>query len=229
MVRDHYPVTYDCDKSKFVVHRADSGKPNMVFCMHSSGLHIYDPDNTVFSFITTVNGNKAHFTKHQIEGAEKARSLHASLGSPSQCDFKWIVQSNQIVDCPMHLQDVKTANKIWGPSIASLKGKTTRRTPLSVVIDIVQVPKEIRKLHQNVILSINIFFVNKIPFIITLSRNIQFTTVTHLADQKASSIFKALRGIIMYYYQKGFQVTAVTGDGEFVALNEMMVELPGAP
>ena len=171
----------------------------------------------------------AHFTKHQIAGAEKARTLQASLSFPSQHDFKWILQSNQIVDCPVMVQDAKIAYRIWGPNIAELKGKATQKTPTSVELDIVQIPKEIRELHHCVSLSVDIFFVNNIPFLITLSRNVRFTTVTHLSDRLTQTIFKALRGIVLYYFQKGFQIIGLTADGEFASLQECMVELPGAP
>ena len=51
-------------------------------------------------------------TKHQIEGAEKARTLYMSLGFPSECNFEWILQSNQIMNCPVSIQDVEVAYKI---------------------------------------------------------------------------------------------------------------------
>ena len=137
----------------------------MIFRMHPSGLHIHDPEGNVFSFVTTVKGNKVHFTKRQITGAEKARMLHASLGFPSQHDFKWILQSNQIVECPVIVQDAEIVYRIWGPNIAELKGKMTRKTPTSVELDIVQIPKEIRELHHCVSLSVDIFFINNIPFL----------------------------------------------------------------
>ena len=37
-----YRGTYDSGNKQFVVHRQDSGLPNMVFQMHSSGIHLYD-------------------------------------------------------------------------------------------------------------------------------------------------------------------------------------------
>ena len=61
------------------------------------------------------------------------------------------------------------------------------------------------------------------------SAGIQFMTVTHLADCQSTTIFKALHGIVLYYFQHGFQVTVVTADGEFASLQECMVELPGVP
>ena len=93
------------------------------------------------------------------------------------------------------------ACKIWGPSIAALKGKTECRQPEPVNSDTVSIPKEIRELHKEVTLTIDIFFVNSIPFFITLSRAIYFTMVTHLPDQSLGEIFKALKGIFYYFLQ----------------------------
>ncbi len=84
----------------------------MTFHMHRSGLHIYDPRATEFAFVTTVQGNKLPFSKQQIDLAEKARLLHASLSFPSKRDFKLIPRSNQIKDCPVTVQDAKVAFKI---------------------------------------------------------------------------------------------------------------------
>ena len=142
----------------------------MLFKMHSSGLHYYDPFNEDFNFINTVKENKAVFTKRQIESADKERELYASLVYPSNADYKWILKSNQIKYCPVSIEDAEVATKIWGPNIAALKGKTTRSTPKHVITDIVKIPMEIRELHKFITISINIFFVNKIIFFITLSQ-----------------------------------------------------------
>jgi len=125
-----YRVTYDSDDKMFVVHRGTINKPDMHFRMHSSGLHYYDPQDTNFSFnVNTVSENKMGFTKRQLKGAELARTLYSNLGYPSMKDYKWVIQSNQIKDCPVTVDDVVTAHKIWGKDIAALKGKTTRSTP----------------------------------------------------------------------------------------------------
>ena len=67
------------------------------------------------------------------------------------------------------------------------------------------------------------------PFFITLSRNICFTTVTHLANRKTATIFAAFKSIFMYYLQKGFQIITVTADNEIAPFGELMYELTGAP
>jgi hypothetical protein len=51
--------------------------------------------------------------------------------------------------------------KIWGNNIAALKGKTTQRKTHPVARDYVKVPKELLKLHKEVFLTTDIFFVNK--------------------------------------------------------------------
>jgi hypothetical protein len=121
-----YRVTYDSGDEMFVVHRKTNNLPNMEFKMHSCGLHYYEPTDKDFTFINTVDDNKKAFSKRQLKGAELARTLYATLGYPSIKDFKWVIQSNQIKDCPVTVQDVVTAHQIWGKNIAALKGKTTR-------------------------------------------------------------------------------------------------------
>jgi hypothetical protein len=60
----------------------------------------------------------------------------------------------------------------------------------------------------------DIFFVNKNPLFLTLSRKITFTAVNHLADRTVLQIFKAFKEIYQYYLQRGFHITVVHTDGE---------------
>jgi hypothetical protein len=69
------------------------------------------------------------------------------LAFPSDQDYKWILQSNQVQECPVTTEGANVADKIWGKSVPSLKGKTTRKTPEHVPSDVVAVPTEIRELH----------------------------------------------------------------------------------
>ncbi len=88
--------------------------------------------------------------------------------------------------------------------------------------DVIEISKEIRELHKDVSLAIDIFFVNKIPFFITYSLVICFLSVTHLSNRKALTIFDALKGMCSYYLQRGFQIVFNKGDGEFAPLEAWM-------
>lgn len=183
-VMQKYHVTYDSCDEAFVVYWEEYGMPNMLFTMHNSGLHFYNPKKTEFTFIVTVKDNMKSFSRWQITAAEKAHDFHASLGFLSSNDNKWILKSNQIKDCLVTYED------------ATVKHVTS---------NIVAIPKEIRKLHCNITMSINVFFVNKIPFIMTLSCKIVFMMVMHLASRKADVIFAAFKSIFKYYLQWGFR------------------------
>ena len=231
-VKKQYRVTYDSDDECFVVHRQEYGLPDMVFREHVSGLHYFDPrnQNKKFSFVETVMENKTLFTKRQIKGAENARRLYKCLSHPSIDDFKLALRTNCIKDSPVTVADVIVAQKVYGPDIAVLKGKTTRKSaPAVVVEDLIPVPKHLINMHKNVTLAVDICFVNKIPFFVTLSRNICFTTATHLSNRTLKTIFKAFRGVFNFYYKHGFRITMVMADGEFAALQTLLVDIIGAP
>jgi hypothetical protein len=74
-----------------------------------------------------------------------------------------------------------------------------------------------------------IFFVNQIPFFLTLSRKICFTAVNHLSDRTVTTIFKAFEEVIMFYLNRGFHVNTLHVDGEFASLKAQIQAMPGGP
>ena len=64
-----------------------------------------------------------------------------------------MIHSNQIKNCPVIVEDVATASKIWGKNVDALKGKATRRKPEVVERDLFKVPKELIKLHKDIYLT----------------------------------------------------------------------------
>jgi hypothetical protein len=227
---EQYHVTYDSDNLMFVVHRKSEPKPNMELLMHESGLHYYDPRKEAhLNFVNTVSKNKEGFTQRQIKGADIARNLYKTLSYPSMKDFKWVIQSNQIKDCPVKVQYIDVAGNIWGKNIAAIKGNTTRSKKIPVDRDYVKVPMELMRLHKEVFLTTETFFVNKIPFFLTLSRKICLTTVNHLADCTVPQIFKAFKEMYQYYLHRGFHIKTLHADGEFAPLKPLIEYMSGGP
>ncbi len=227
-MKKQYRVTYNSLAETFLMHCKVAGLPNLLFKEHANGLHFFDLRQADFAFVETVESNMQLFSKRQVARTDKARSLYASLGFPPKQNFLWILRFNQIKDCPVTVEDAMVAYKKWGPSVAGLKGKTVRKKPKPVKTETVHIPKEIHELHKEVTLTIDIFFVNSIPFFVTLSRVLYFTTVMHLPDRSLGQIFKALKGIFYYYLQQGFRVTFIMGDGEFASLEQFTNLLMGA-
>jgi hypothetical protein len=93
----------------------------------------------------------------------------------------------------------------------------------------VKVPKDILKLHRDVTLCADIFFVNKLPFFISLSRKIRFTAVNHLSDQKIATIFQAYQEIHIFYFKRGFHITTLLVNNEFAPLQPMIQSMVAGP
>jgi len=94
-----------------------------------------------------------------------------------------------------------------GPNLGSLKGKTTRKTPGRVTINTLDdLPDGMLEEHENVTLTVNIMYINKIPFIVTLSRAIHFGTIKMIKDERKSTIIKSLEQVINAYHWRGFKI-----------------------
>ena len=48
------------------------------------------------------------------------------VGYPNEQDFKGIVRANMISNCPINANDIANTHDIWGPDLASLRGKAVR-------------------------------------------------------------------------------------------------------
>ena len=86
-----------------------------------------------------------------------------------------MVRSNMIVNFPVTFSDVKNAKLIFDPDITSLKGKSVRHKPASVVTDYVDIPREILELCKELEVSTDIMFTKKLPFLVSTSQHLKFT------------------------------------------------------
>ena len=113
----------------------------MKFCRSAEGLYYYKPETVKATImVNTVEENKETFSPRQQERAKRARTMLHALGCPSIADLKRIIKMNSIVDCPVTIEDIKIAHKIYGPDVPTLKGKTVRDRPEPVVNDVVDIP-----------------------------------------------------------------------------------------
>ena len=92
--------------------------------------------------------NREGFTPRENEGPREAQQAMHLLGLPSERDFENMVHSNMIVNCPVTFSDIKNAKLIFVPDITSLKGKSVRCKPDSVVTDNIDIAREILELRK---------------------------------------------------------------------------------
>ena len=95
------------------------------------------------------------------------------MGSPTvEARFKAMLKGNVIKNCPVPAADVDIAEKIYGPTISTSKGKTTRKTPKAGVADEVLIPQELLTKHQQLELCMDTMFVNKQPFLTSIDKSV---------------------------------------------------------
>jgi hypothetical protein len=157
--------------------------------------------------VDKVKANQEGFTDQDYERAKRARKAQGLVGYPSPRDFKNMISSDMIRNCPVTPSDVANTNKIFGPDLTTLKGKTVRQTPPPVMTDYVQIPQEIVSLNRNVTLTINIMFVNGLPFMVSISRKIKFTTVEYLLGRKQPQLVSSIKKISTYTEHEVSQLT----------------------
>ena len=129
-VRQVCLVTMDTGlEPTMIVHRLDGSK--MKVTEHECGLYVYNPNVSsgavaAYSLVSTVAAQKSLFTQRDVTKADDARKLYRMIGRPSEATFQRILTHGFIRNCPVTPLDAKRAVIIYGPDIATLKGKATR-------------------------------------------------------------------------------------------------------
>ena len=231
-VRNHYHITYDSTNRKFVVTKP-SGK-QFAFLESEGGLLYLDTTSPqakqqdlqqhVFA-VNTVRDNKKYITNNDYLRAVRARELQVMIGRPSDKDLIKILKTSSLPNCPVTPRDVIIANKVFGPDVGALKGKTTRQGPPIVDSPVSVDTTSIFEHYGEITFCVDLMYVNKVPLLVTLSHNIKFGTMEAVADWKEATLLKCIKGVITSYQKAGFRVTIALIDGEFIPLCRSLAEL----
>ena len=135
-------------------------------------------------------------------------------------DLKAAIAMNAISDLPVRTVDIDLAEKIFGPDIGHLKGKSTRQKPVPVVNDVIEVPPMLIKSQQNVTLCIDGMTVNGLVFLTTISRNLYYRTAQFIPHETTEQYKTALTSVIRCYNVGGFRIAKIHADNEFRPLLE---------
>jgi hypothetical protein len=79
-------------------------------------------------------------------------------GHPSYENFKALIKTNAIKDCPVTYTDVVNCEKIFGVDPGAVKGKTVRSKTSAVRDDTIEIPPEITE-RDDLTLCVNIAYV----------------------------------------------------------------------
>ena len=104
-----------------------------------------------------------------------------------------------------------------------LKGKLVRRKPAGIVTNYVDIPMEILESRKDVEVSTDIRFINKLLFMVSISRGLKFATIEYLSSENEIALVTSINKIVSYYKSHGLHVGMVFVDLEFQFLEEKVV------
>eukprot|EP00536_Pseudo-nitzschia_multiseries_P015470 jgi/Psemu1/42725/gm1.42725_g len=169
--------------------------------------------------IVTIQGTKEQYANRDVRQADEIRRFQHVASHPSDATLIHMIQKNVIKDCPFVAKDVRLTTKILGPSVYAIKGKRVNRKKEAVHInDIVPLPRTIEQHYSQIILTIDVMHINRIPMLVTISRNIHYGTVAALPNMKLPQLEAAIVSVIKSYSLRGFHVAVLLLDKPFDSL-----------
>jgi hypothetical protein len=247
-LEDQCRITYDSSvEHAFNVH---TNNGIVTFTRNKDGLHVYRPSQTYLNevadeeaddedspdrnvqgdkigesfLVDSVAENKIGYTKREFEGAKQARKLYHTLGCPTVENFKHILRQNIIKNCPVTIGDVSTAERIFGPDIGTLRGKSTRKVPVPEKTDKIEIPNELKEMHKVLTLCIDIMFINGMPMLTSIDRSIRFRALIALDNRSGTAIFEGLDSIYRIYKKSRFTIKWIHCDQEFRPLMDNVAD-----
>ena len=180
---------------------------------------------TEHSLINTVADNKSRYTNRDYSRAVLARKLQKTIGRPTTKTLIRIIKNKEIPNCPVTVEDIIAAEDIFGPDVGALKGKTTRHRSEQVRNHTYNIPIPIMDRYRDVTLCCDIMKINNIPFVVTISRHIQFGTIEFVTNMKAPTLTKSIQQIQSQYIKRGFRIRDAYMDGQFEPLRASLAEM----
>ena len=162
-------VTYESHQyDAFSIH---TNRGIIKLSRNKQGLYVFNPTyTTANSIFTTVEENMARFTSRQIENYELARKIYSNVGIPTGKNFNNMVSTNRISNCLISMADMINSGIIYGTSMESIKGNSTRIKPRPVINNDINTPIDIYKNNSNIELCIDVIYINGIAFLVYIDR-----------------------------------------------------------
>ena len=151
------------------------------------------------------------------------QSLQECLGFHSNINLENAIDWNIPGTCQFNQRDIQIANKIYGPSVAAIKGKSTKCPNKMDRPDILtEIPKEIMDAYKKVHLDINIMFANDCAYFTAISQHIGLIHCCVIASRNNKWVVSAMQLIINQYSKHGFAITTIHRDNKFEQLDDWL-------
>ena len=118
--------------------------------------------------------------------------------------MKAIIWMNAIKNNPVTTEDVDIAEKIFGPDVATLRGKTSRHAPVPIIEDHIKIQRELITAQYSVTICLNGMKANDISFLTMINKNLMYQTARYIQRPLASIYCKCLQQVLRIITLGGF-------------------------
>ena len=177
---DTFNLTSKGDQETFTFKRKNApGSEGRFYCCNMAERGI---DRAL---VETVAENLTAYSKREVSSAAKAREMLSKMGFPPVSEAIGIIENGKNFDITAH--DFKVADAIWGADIATLKGKTVKKSTMpaekTMGLAIVQVVQT---------LAIDVMFVEGVPTLVGVSSPLDLTLAVSLTSLDTSKSSRSL-------------------------------------
>jgi len=161
------------------------------------------------------------YTVREQEEAKLAKELSHRLAYPSPKSLVDAVNSGAIINVPVAAKAVVRAEKIFGPDLAAVRGKSRKRKAPAVTFDYLP-----RLVTSDLVMNVDVIFVGTLAYLISVTTPLGLTMVNALGTTKGArsvtSVKKALFNQLANYKSRDFAVKTLRTDkeGSIVALKD---------
>ena len=134
--------------------------------------------------------------------------MQKCLCLPSDVEIADIIDRDRIKECRIDRRHTKIVNIIFGPTQATVEGKTVQRKnkmPHNSSL-IINIPSSIIERYGNVTLGIDVLYINKRLYIIAISKYIKSIQYTGTANKNTNIFPVTIKKFKSDYMIQGFVV-----------------------
>ena len=210
---DRHYFEVQCDDGAY--YRFNALRNGMFVCQLDTDDY-FDPNNPRDIALSTVMDNKRKFSARQVKQADQAVELQERLGWASASDVIKMIKNSSFLSSPnLSHADFARAINIYGPNVATTKGKTRAMPTKSHVYEYIE-----RTILASQVIHIDVFYVSSITFLAAVADPIMYTISELLKTRTAKSLMEVILLIIRYLQKNTIVVRAIISDREG-ALNKL--------
>ena len=161
----------------------------------------------VYTMVTTVTDNQKKYTVRENKAAIEARRVQHNLGTPSTSSVAELIST--ATGTALVPQDFNRADDIYGRSIRAVKGKSTQRPSVPE-----RIPPLASTTQQSQIAQVDIFYVEKIPFLHVLLVPMNMSLVSHIASRTTKVVGPKLKVMLASAKSHTITIDSVVSDNE---------------